>query len=152
MTEEAQVRRLRGGDGRVWRDAVAALLSDAVDPNELISPGDVEAALDDDRCYLIVAGSNASPVGLLSAYRFPDLAEGGCLVYLYDIEVEQGHRQRGVGTGMLETLMACCAADDVHTIWAGTDRENEAARRLFRKTGAELAGSSYVEYEWKLQY
>jgi RimJ/RimL family protein N-acetyltransferase len=38
----------------------------------------------------------------------------------------------------------------VKLIWAGTHAENRAARRTFERTGAELVGDAYAEYEWNL--
>jgi GNAT superfamily N-acetyltransferase len=91
------------------------------------------------------------PVGLLGAYRFPDLAAGGTHVYLYDVEVREASRRRGVGASLLSALVQHCRADGVRRIWAGTHRGNAAARRAFESTGATLEGDAYVEFEWELE-
>jgi ribosomal protein S18 acetylase RimI-like enzyme len=108
-------------------------------------------ALADSRCYLLVATQGSNPVGLLCAYRFPDLTSGGEIVYLYDIEVAAERRRRGFGVELIRSLVKCCAAENVKLIWAGTDTGNAAARRAFEVTGAELEGGSYAEYEWDLE-
>jgi ribosomal protein S18 acetylase RimI-like enzyme len=89
-------------------------------------------------------------VGLLSAYAFPDVASGGFLAYLYDIEVAESQRSFGIGRGLIEALLAACKADGVKLVWAGTEVENAAARRAFERTGAELEGDQYAEYEWDI--
>lgn len=108
------------------------------------------AALADPRCQLFLALEGATPVGLLSAYVFPDVVSGGQLAYLYDIEVMPSSRRGRVGTALVEALLAGCEAAGVKLVWAGTDAENEAARRTFEGTGAEAEGGRYVEYEWEI--
>jgi len=144
------VRRITPGHGESWQRAVETIIASSERGDELISVSDAEAALNDERCYMIVAETDSRPVGLLSAYRFPNLEAGGQIVYLYDIEVDASERRKGIGRRMLQTLLACCDRDDVDTIWAGTDVRNEPARVLFERTGASLEGSTYAEYEWDL--
>lgn len=144
------VRRLGKGETATWRDAVAGLLQDP-DNEELLSATGIDAALGDDRCYLVVAEDGEGVAGLLSAYRFPNLTSGGALVYLYDVEVHERCRKKGVGQQLLECLLKCCREDNVNTVWAGTSIGNTSARNLFERTGAMVVGDSYVEYEWHLE-
>lgn len=145
------VRRLRVGESPTWRAAVERIIASEERDDALIPESDAEKALGDERCYMIVAEADATPVGLLSAYRFPDLEAGGQIVYLYDIEVDPALRRRGIGRRLIGTLLACCDHDAVDLIWAGTDASNKAARTLFDRTGAVLDGESYAEYEWDLE-
>ena len=145
-----EIRRARVGDERLWLSAIASVLSEPDRDGRVASAGDVASAIRDPRCLLFPALSGGIPVGLLSAYSLPDVAAGGRLAYLYDIEVRESHQRSGVGRALVEALVASCRADGVKVIWAGTDAENRAARRTFESTGAELGGDSYVEYEWGL--
>ena len=144
----SEVRRARVGDERLWLTAVASILSEPGRARRVATAVDVASALRDPRCLLFLALSGGTPVGLLSAYTFPDVAAGGRLAYLYDIEVRESHQRAGVGTALVEALVTSCRAEGVKMIWAGTGAENLAARRTFERTGAELEGDSYVEYEW----
>lgn len=146
-----RVRRLTSGEESLWSKAVAVLVAEENREGSLASQREIVQALGDSRCYLVVAEEEANPVGLLSAYRFPDVVTGGELVYLYDIEVCVDRRRKGVGTTLIRSLIECCQKDRVRRIWAGTDVTNMAARRTFEATGAELEGESYAEFEWKLQ-
>ena len=145
------IRRAQPGDENLWLGAVAALTaSDEQRDRSRVSRDDVAAALADTRCYLYVALSSSDPVGLLSAYRFPDVERGGQIVYLYDIEVRVDRRRTGAGRQLVAALLDQCRRDRVRWIWAGTDRDNAAARRTFEASGATLEGGAYVEYAWDL--
>ena len=72
------VYRLKPGNGSTWRDAVSRLVPAADRTGELLSIEQAEAALADDRCYLVVGKVHEEIVGLLSAFRFPDVECGGC--------------------------------------------------------------------------
>jgi len=144
-------RRLKAGDEHLWQLAVETVLGEEGRDGRLVSIPDIARALADSRCYLLVATVGSSPVGLLCAYRFPDVTSGGEIVHLYDIEVLVEQRRRGFGAQLLRSLVKCCEADKVKLIWAGTDTDNSAARRAFEVTGGELEGSSYAEYEWDLE-
>lgn len=145
-----KIRRAGPGDEALWAAAVAALVAADDRDGRLVSPPELADALQDSRCYLFVAAQGDRPLGLLSAYRFPDVEAGGDLVYLYDLEVDGAHRRAGIGGALVRALVEQCERDRVRRIWAGTDRGNVSARRTFESTGAELEGDGYVEYEWDL--
>jgi ribosomal protein S18 acetylase RimI-like enzyme len=145
------VHRLTAGEDHLWRIAVEAVLAEESRDGRLVSVAEIARALADSRCYLLVATQGSNPVGLLCAYRFPDVTCGGETVYLYDLEVVAEQRRRGFGGELIRSLVKCCEAENVKLIWAGTDTGNAAARRTFEGTGAELEGGSYAEYEWDLE-
>lgn len=151
MSGNVVVRRAVSGDEALWRRAVDALVPEADRDGRLASEDHIATALADPRCYLNLALEDGEPVGILSGYRFPDVGAGGYLVYLYDIEVKADHRRRGIGSDLVDALVAACEDDGVRMIWAGTDIENRAARRTFESTGGDLEGDSYAEYEWDLE-
>lgn len=146
-----QVRRACPGDESLWIDAVVALVPEDDREGEILSAEEAAGALRDDRCYLYLALIDDRPVGLLSAYRLPNVEAGGQFAYLYDIEVDKAVRRQGIGSAMVDALLASCRNDRIELVWAGTQVENTAARRTFQSTGAELEGDSYAEYEWSLE-
>lgn len=145
------VIRVETGDEKLWATAVARLISEDDRDRQLVSPVDLTDAFADSRCYLFVALIDSEPIGLLSAYRFPDVEAGGSLVYLYDIQVAHEYRRSGVGAALVRELVSRCREDGVRRIWAGTDLNNIPARRMFEATGADLEGETYAEYEWNLE-
>ena len=146
-----QVRRLHSGEEQAWQDAVAVLVPCEDREGYLASIEEIAEGLADDRCYLLLASRDGDTCGLLSAFRFPDVEAGGKRVYLYDIEVDAGQRRLGAGSALVKALADACVADGVEVIWAGTERNNLAARATFEATGAVLDGDRYVEYEWDLE-
>ena len=126
------------------------LLSGGDRDDSLIALEDARDALSDQRCYLVIAEDDSGVVGLLSAYRFPNVICGGDIVYLYDIEVQEHVRNQGFGRALINELLRHCKLDGAKMVWAGTDAANITARKVFERTGASVAGDSYVEYEWKL--
>lgn len=147
---KVEIRRVRPGDERVWLGAVVAILDEEDRDGTLATEAEVARALMDSCCILLLAFAGTEPVGLLSAYVFPDVAGGGRLAYLYDIEVLESHQRAGAGAGLIRALESACGEQSVKLIWAGTEADNIAARRTFERTGAELEGDSYAEYEWNL--
>jgi hypothetical protein len=99
-----RVRRARPGDESLWARAVSAIVPAEDRDGRLASPAQLADALADSRCYLFLAFEEDSAIGLLNAYRFPDVEAGGSLVYLYDIEVAAAHRRQGAGAGAREEL------------------------------------------------
>ena len=144
------VRRATSGDERSWIAAVEALVSKEDRDGRIASAEEVASALANPQCFLLLAHDGDSPVGLLSAYAFPNVAAGGYLAYLYDIEVEAAYRRQGIGTTLVKALVELCKSEGVRLIWAGTTAANTPARRTFESTGGEVEGDSCIEYEWEL--
>ena len=149
--DTVNVRRMQPGDAALWGEAVHTLVPAVEREGRLVPAVELAAALADSRCYLFLALRDGRPVGLLSAYRFPEVTAGGHCVYLYDLIVAEGHRRRGTGAALVQALLAACRAEGVRHLWAGTALGNAAAQRTFAATGATRVGETYAEYEWKLE-
>lgn len=142
---------MQPGDEALWSRAVERILAPEDRDGRLASIAELAETLADSRCYLYAALDDDEPAGLLSAYRFPDAAGGGQLVYLYDIEVLADHRRHGAGSALVNALVDACEAERVRLIWAGTANDNTAAQRTFEATDGERTAETYVEYEWDLE-
>lgn len=146
-----KIQRVTSYQEHLWRKALEEIFSEIASEPTVVSETDFKTALEDTRCYALVAIADTDcPVGILTAYRFPNLTAPGDLVYLFDIVVVPGHRCRGVATALISALIEQCRSDRVVRIWAGTGQDNLPAHLAFYRTGAHKIGESYTEYEWLL--
>jgi ribosomal protein S18 acetylase RimI-like enzyme len=151
VSETVDVRRLAPPDAAELARALEILMpadQRETDVGAAAHVAHLERALAAPNCYVFLASRAGTPVGYVSAYRFPRLDHASDQVYLFDIEVAAAERRRGIGRRLVEELFAACRADGVTWAWAGTARENAAAQRLFAATGGERVGETYVEYHF----
>jgi ribosomal protein S18 acetylase RimI-like enzyme len=151
MADSIEVRRLAPSDAAELARGLTLLAGAAEREGEARAAAPVEhlaASLATPSCYVLLATEAGAPVGFVSAYRFPRLDHASDQAYVFDIEVAPAARRRGVGRRLLTALLAACWADGVTWAWAGTARENAAARRLFEAVGGEEVGETYVEFEF----
>ena len=144
-----EVRRLQASDYLLLASAIrilVPLVSDEPINNQIIDESYLKQVLGDKNCYYILCLDDSTPVGYLSAFRFPAIETAEFQIYLYDIAVDEKFRQRGVGSRMIEELKRHCREDKVNYVWVGTSLDNIAAQRTFEKTGARKVGETYVEY------
>ena len=141
------ILRLSQDDAELLRSTVRQLLGSDPGPDQR----HLTTALGRSDCYFLVAREEESPIGFLSAFRFPSVEEASDLVYLYDLVVAPVYRRRGIATQLIETLVANCRDHGVVSIWAGTAVENLAARGAFEKTGARRVSETYAEYVYALR-
>ena len=89
-------------------------------------------------------------VGYALAYRFPSLCAEGFLAYLYDIEVLQNNRRKGVGRLLIEAMLAKLKSDGVKELWLGTAIDNVEGQGLFSSTCAERSDEIFHDYTYNL--
>ncbi len=150
MAESIDLRRLGVGDAGVMRDIVAMLPVPEWRSDDIPSIDYLASVLADDRTYVFGAFTGAGPVGFASAYRFPALTAMQDLVYVYDVFVAEPDRGKGFGRKLMDALLARLGEDGVAEAWVGTDRDNEAARRLYLSAGA-VSSEAYVQYEYAFE-
>lgn len=137
-------------DLTVIDDLIVNLINNDDNTDAPPSNKNVETMLDDDRSYLFAAIINSTVVGYALAYRFPSLYSEGFLAYLYDIEVLQTHRRKGVGKLLIEAMLADLKLDGVKELWLGTAVDNAEGQGLFSSTGAEKSGEIFNDYTYHL--
>ena len=145
-----EIRRLNQNDGTLLKSALRALLSLGDHVPNLAQGSHLANALADQGCYFILCYEGSKVLGYLSAFRFPDIAHDGYLVYLYDIVVRPRHRRCGIGAKLIAALKQNCRADKVTRIWAGTSLHNRPAQAMFETTGAERVSDTYAEYVYDM--
>ena len=145
-----QIWRLQEGDEALLAEVIELLIPEEEREGNLASQSHLSQALSNPSYYFIVCLIDSTPAGYLSAFRFPNIDQDNFQVYLFEIEVGEPYRRKGIASGMIEELKRQCQADNVSLIWVGTDLANTAAQRTFDKAGAERIQETYIEYNINL--
>src|SRR5271169_5215933 len=80
---------------------------------------------------LIVAAQERIPIGFLLAYLLDRVDRNQRMVCLYEVDVIESCRRRGIGRAMVETLKTICRQENAMKTWVITNRSNLAAFRLY---------------------
>jgi len=104
--------------------------------------------LADPRHHMAVALDDERIVGFASAvhYIHPDK---GPELWINEVGVAPSHRRRGLARRLLRALFRKARALGCSGAWVVTDRENEAARALYEKTGVKAGIEQPVLYAFR---
>ena len=124
-----KIRRLGPGDetfaGQIMRDVKSVTSDD----------DHAERFLSNDMNILLVALDNEQPVGFILAYELERVDKQPNMMFFYEAEVSETHRQRGIGMALVDKLKSICQERNIGKMFVLTDRENLAARALYSRTG-----------------
>jgi ribosomal protein S18 acetylase RimI-like enzyme len=99
---------------------------------------------------LIVAAQEGVPIGFLLAYQLDRVDRDQRMICLYEVDVSEHHRRRGIGRAMIETLKMICRQENAMKTWVIANRSNLAAFRLYESTGATAdASGDQVTFVYK---
>jgi aminoglycoside 3-N-acetyltransferase I len=88
-----------------------------------------------ERSFSVVAYDGGERVGTVFVHELPRLTRGRAMYLVYDVDVVDSHRRRGIATAMLERLAALARARGIEEGFVLTEPDNEAANRLYAKAG-----------------
>jgi aminoglycoside 6'-N-acetyltransferase I len=114
-----------------------------------LQPALVAEFLRDDRHHLAVAIDQGEVVGFASGvhYVHPDKPSE---LWINEVGVAPGHRGRGIGKTVVQTLLQHANRLGCREAWVLTDRTNDAARRLYASAGGEAATGDHVMFTFDL--
>lgn len=84
---------------------------------------------------VLVALDGATVVGGLIAYELEKLEQARSEIYIYDLAVAEGHRRRGVATGLIGTLGKLAKPRGAWVMFVQADRTDPPAIRLYESLG-----------------
>jgi ribosomal protein S18 acetylase RimI-like enzyme len=131
------------------RQHIAGLLQ-LLDQEQRPDAQHIAAMTEDNRTYLFIALENGEPAGYSLAYRFPYFYSAKTHAYLYDIEVAETHRRKGIGRRLIDAVLAALHADGCGEMWLGTATDNSEAQTLFGRTGAIKTGETFFDYTYSI--
>jgi ribosomal protein S18 acetylase RimI-like enzyme len=105
--------------------------------------------LSDPRHHLAVALDRGSVVGMASAvhYVHPDKPAE---LWINEVATAPAHRRMGLARALLSELTEHARSLGCSGVWVLTDRENEAAMRLYRSIGGKESAEEVVMFSWSL--
>lgn len=109
----------------------------------------VRKLLEREDFHVIVAVESGRLVGGLTAYEMQMFKRETTEMFLYEIEVAESHRQKGIGKALIEFLKQICATKGIVEMFVGTETDNLPARKLYAGTGGRAdQGSVWFNYEF----
>ena len=132
------VRLLEPGDERVVRELAT-----------YDGPGDPEALLADPRTLMLVAFDGERPVGLVLAHELPRRHGDRAKLFVYEVEVAESHRRRGIATTLLARLADLARERGIRVGFVLTDPGNGPANALDRSAGG---ATESVTVQWEFRY
>jgi [ribosomal protein S18]-alanine N-acetyltransferase len=107
------------------------------------------ALLHDPRTIFLVAfDDGGEPAGFVLAYELPRRHGLDVTLCVYEIEVDERHRRRGIGARLLRELESIARGRGVEEGFVLTDDDNVAAMRLYESVGGVRSDVA----EWDFDY
>ena len=128
------VRRLGPGD----EDVVAALADRAPQT----------ALLADDSTIFLAAFENREPIGFVLAYELQRRHGDAAMLLVYEVDVHEAYRHRGVATTLLAELARIARERGIAEGFVLTDLDNGPANALYGSAGGERRDV----VEWDFRY
>jgi ribosomal protein S18 acetylase RimI-like enzyme len=128
------VRRLAPGD----EDVVAALADRAPQT----------ALLADDSTIFLVAFEASEPIGFVLAYELQRRHGDAAMLLVYEVDVHEAYRHRGVATGLLAELARIARERGIVEGFVLTDVDNDAANALYAAAGGVRRDVVEWDFTW----
>jgi ribosomal protein S18 acetylase RimI-like enzyme len=104
--------------------------------------------LADPATVAFLARSGDEVVGWAWGYR-QLRADGNRMLLLYEIEVAEEHRRRGVGRSLLDGFLGVARREGHRKMWLITGEDNDPAKALYESTGGERSAKDDLGYWWQ---
>jgi ribosomal protein S18 acetylase RimI-like enzyme len=96
--------------------------------------------------HLLVAYDNERP-RRLHLRRGADAPGQGTEMFLYELDVDESARRRGIGTALVKALITVALERGCYGMFVFTDDDNPAARATYRRAGGREV-SQQLMVEW----
>jgi ribosomal protein S18 acetylase RimI-like enzyme len=98
----------------------------------------------DSNNILLVAYTNGIPSGFLYAYVLKSLKTAYPKMFLYSIDVFESCRRKGIASKLITALKKLAKINKCSEIFVMTNKGNEAAMKLYVKTGGKVENNDDV--------
>ncbi len=132
-------RQLTSADVPLFKDLLRVFgeAFDEIDTYQRSVPSDdyLTRLLSKQHFIAVVAMKSEEVVGGLAAYQLDKFEQDRREIYIYDLAVAQGHRRRGVATGMIGELKRIASKRNVYVIFVQADLWDGPAIALYESLG-----------------
>jgi aminoglycoside 3-N-acetyltransferase I len=97
-------------------------------------PVQIEVEPHVDRSFSVVAYDDGEPVGYVYVHDLPR-RDGGRQLLVYDVDVAESHRRRGVATELMERVAEVARERGIAEGFVLTEPDDAAANGLYGKAG-----------------
>ena len=139
-----QIKRLGPDDSARAESAVRAFKATSRSPDSL------QVFLRSPANYLLVADAGGETVGFLIAYRLERSDREAAQMFVYEVGVVGAWRRRGLASALLGEIVALARAEGMFEVFVLTSQDNEAACRLYARTGGKVEDDSAVLFVYPL--
>ena len=141
------IRRLGAGDAARAEKAVRAFKRPSHSEDSL------DAFLTNPANFLLVAEAEdeQDPVGYLLAYRLQRPDRRAAQMFIYEVDVAEGWRRRGLASALLEEIRRLARGEGMFEAFVLTSRANEPARSLYVRTGAVVEDDAALLYVYPIR-
>jgi ribosomal protein S18 acetylase RimI-like enzyme len=115
-------------------------------------PSDEEASslLAHEEICVWVAEVGAELAGFAYAYVLSRI-DGDTSVFLYELEVDERFRRRGLGRALVDEARALAERVGARKMWVDTEYDNEAAKRTYAASGGQPSAEPTLVYDWRFR-
>ena len=106
------------------------------------------ALLQDPRTIFLVAFEDGVPAGFVLAYELPRRHGSNVTLIVYEVEVHDAYRRRGIARRLLQELEQVARKRGIEEAFVLTEPDNLAASRLYESAG----GTRSDVVEWDFDY
>jgi aminoglycoside 3-N-acetyltransferase I len=122
-------------------------VDDGVENPTSASDDYIKKLLSSDDFHVVAAMEDESLVGGLTAYELTKYKREAKEMFLYEIGVEETHRRKGIGRGLIECLKKICAEKEIPVIFVATEMDNESAKYLYQATGGQFEATAIYTFQ-----
>ena len=138
------IRRLAPGDEQALQQ-LCDRFKDRVPSSE-----EASRVLARDDVHIWVAEVDRELAGFAYAYVLLRV-DGDTSVFLYELDVDEQFRRRGIGRALVEQARELARREGVLKMWVDTAYDNEPAQRTYAAAGGTPSTDPVLVYNWRLR-
>ena len=144
MPKAVEIRLLRPDDLEMLAMSGPGVFDDPLDPRS------VAEFLQDPRHHIVVAIDEGVVVGFASAVHYVHPDKPSPELWINEVGVASTHHRRGIATAILEELLTHARRLGCREAWVLTERDNQAAMRLYGASGGVEDRGDTVMFTFRL--